>query len=158
MTTFAPGPCDDGVIRAERVVLPCAKASAKWILTATILGSSMAFIDGTVVNVALPALQKDLNATVVGVQWVVEAYSLLLAALLLVGGAMGDRYGRRRIFVFGTALFAVASMWCGLSASIDQLIAARAVQGAGAALLVPGSLAIISSSFPTEERGRAIGT
>lgn len=137
---------------------PCPKASAKWILTATILGSSMAFIDGTVVNVALPALQKDLNATVVGVQWVVEAYSLLLAALLLVGGAMGDRYGRRRIFVFGTALFAVASMWCGLSASIGQLIAARAVQGAGAALLVPGSLAIISSSFANEERGRAIGT
>ena len=158
MTTFAPGPCDDGVIRAESVAVPCAKASAKWILTATILGSSMAFIDGTVVNVALPALQKDLNATVVGVQWVVESYSLLLAALLLVGGAMGDRYGRRRIFVLGTALFAVASTWCGLSASIGQLIAARAVQGAGAALLVPGSLAIISSSFPSEERGRAIGT
>jgi EmrB/QacA subfamily drug resistance transporter len=93
-----------------------------------------------------------------GVQWVVESYSLLLAALLLVGGAMGDRYGRRRIFVFGTVLFAVASVWCGLAASISQLIAARTVQGAGAALLIPGSLAIISSSFPNEERGRAIGT
>lgn len=158
MTTFAPAPCDEGVIRSSPPTGARPSTSAKWILTATILGSSMAFIDGTVVNVALPALQKDLNATVVGVQWVVEAYSLLLAALLLVGGAMGDRYGRRRIFVLGTALFAVASVWCGLSASIGQLVAARAVQGAGAALLVPGSLAIISSSFPNDERGRAIGT
>jgi EmrB/QacA subfamily drug resistance transporter len=157
MTTFAPAPCDDGVIRSSP---PGAKrsTSTEWILTATILGTSMAFIDGTVVNVALPALQKDLNATVVGVQWVVESYSLLLAALLLVGGALGDRYGRRRIFVLGTALFAVASVWCGLAAGIGQLIGARAIQGAGAALLVPGSLAIISNSFSNEERGRAIGT
>ena len=158
MTTFAPAPCDDAVIRSSPAPGVRPGISTKWILTATILGTSMAFIDGTVVNVALPALQKDLNATVVGVQWVVESYSLLLAALLLVGGAMGDRYGRRRIFVLGTALFTVASVWCGLAASIGQLIAARAVQGAGAALLVPGSLAIISNSFPNEERGRAIGT
>jgi EmrB/QacA subfamily drug resistance transporter len=118
----------------------------------------MAFIDGTVVNVALPALQANLNATIVDVQWVIEAYSLLLSALLLVGGSLGDHYGRRRVFLIGVALFAFASAWCGLAASTGQLIAARAAQGFGAALLVPGSLAIISSSFAGNERGRAIGT
>ena len=118
----------------------------------------MAFIDGTVVNVALPFLQKELNATAIGVQWVVEAYSLFLAALLLVGGSLGDRYGRRRIFVVGTVIFAVASAACGISMTIGQLIIARAVQGVGAALLVPGSLAIISASFSKDQRGRAIGT
>jgi EmrB/QacA subfamily drug resistance transporter len=128
------------------------------VLTATILASSMAFIDGTVVNVALPALQTNLNATIVDVQWVIEAYSLMLTAFLLVGGSLGDHYGRRRIFVSGVALFAVASAWCGLAPNIVQLIIARAAQGLGAALLVPGSLAIISSSFPENERGRAIGT
>jgi len=118
----------------------------------------MAFIDSTVVNVALAALQTNLNATIVDVQWVIEAYSLLLSALLLVGGSLGDHYGRRRVFLIGVALFAVASAWCGLAPNIDQLIVARAAQGLGAALLVPGSLAIISSSFPENERGRAIGT
>ncbi|MEY2489379.1 MAG: hypothetical protein QOC70_1321, partial [Verrucomicrobiota bacterium] len=118
----------------------------------------MAFIDGTVVNVALPALQTDLNASLADLQWVIEAYALLLAALLLVGGSLGDRYGRRRIFLIGVAVFAAASVWCGLAASIGQLIIARAAQGFGAALLVPGSLAIISSAFREEERGRAIGT
>jgi EmrB/QacA subfamily drug resistance transporter len=118
----------------------------------------MAFIDGTVVNVALPALQTNLNATIVDVQWVIEAYSLLLAAFLLVGGSLGDHYGRRRVFLAGIALFAFASAWCGFASSIGQLIAARAAQGLGAALLVPGSLAIISSSFAENERGRAIGT
>jgi EmrB/QacA subfamily drug resistance transporter len=118
----------------------------------------MAFIDSTVVNVALPALQTNLNATIVDVQWVIEAYSLLLSALLLVGGSLGDHYGRRRVFLIGVALFAVASTWCGLAPDIHQLIVARATQGLGAALLVPGSLAIISSSFPENERGRAIGT
>jgi EmrB/QacA subfamily drug resistance transporter len=118
----------------------------------------MAFIDSTVVNVALAALQTNLNATIVDVQWVIEAYSLLLSALLLVGGSLGDHYGRRRVFLIGVALFAVASTWCGLAPNIHQLIAARAAQGLGAALLVPGSLAIISSSFPENERGRAIGT
>ena len=118
----------------------------------------MAFIDGTVVNVALPALQKDLDATAIGVQWVVESYSLFLSALLLVGGSLGDYYGRRRVFLMGVCLFALASIWCGLSPGIEQLIVARAVQGVGGALLVPGSLAIISASFPAEERGRAIGT
>ena len=117
----------------------------------------MAFIDGTVVNVALPALQTNLNATAVDVQWVIESYALLLSALLLVGGSLGDHYGRRRIFLLGVLIFAVASGVCGLAGNIRQLILARAFQGLGAALLVPGSLAIISNSFSEEERGRAIG-
>jgi len=118
----------------------------------------MAFIDGTVVNVALPALQANLSATVTDVQWVVEAYALFLAALVLVGGSLGDHFGRRVIFSIGVALFALASIWCGLAPNISQLIAARAVQGVGGALLVPGSLAIISVSFKSEDRGQAIGT
>lgn len=134
------------------------KTSEPWILAATILGSSMAFIDGTVVNVALPALQKNLNATVVDVQWVVEAYALFLAALLLVGGSLGDHFGRRRIYTIGVGLFALASVWCGFAPNINQLIMARAAQGVGGALLVPGSLAIISASFREDKRGKAIGT
>jgi EmrB/QacA subfamily drug resistance transporter len=130
----------------------------RWVLAATILASSMAFIDGTVVNVALPFLQTNLNATAIGLQWVVEAYALFLSALLLVGGSLGDRYGRRRIFNIGVVIFAIASALCGLAANIEQLIAARAVQGIGGALLVPGSLALISSSFRENERGKAIGT
>jgi EmrB/QacA subfamily drug resistance transporter len=118
----------------------------------------MSFIDGTAVNVALPALQRDLGATVAQVQWVVEAYSLFLSALLLVGGSLGDRYGRRRIFLLGVAGFAAASVWCGLAPGTGQLIAARAVQGIAAALLVPGSLALISASFDEKRRGKAIGT
>jgi EmrB/QacA subfamily drug resistance transporter len=129
-----------------------------WILTATILASSMAFIDGTAVNVALPALQTALHATVMDIQWVVESYALLLASLLLLGGSLGDLYGRRKIFVFGVLLFAVASAWCGLAPSIASLIVARGLQGIGAAFLVPGSLAIISASFSESDRGRAIGT
>lgn len=151
-------PCDVGVVLSRKAAAACTKTQGRWILAATILASSMAFIDGTVVNVALPALQKNLNATVIGVQWVVEAYSLFLAALLLVGGSLGDRYGRRRVFVIGVTLFALASMGCGVAAGIDQLILARAVQGIGGALLVPGSLAIISASFDAKHRGRAIGT
>ena len=157
MANFFPQPCDEGVIRARHSVVPCARVSEPWILAATILGSSMAFIDGTVVNVALPALQKNLNATVLDVQWVVESYALFLAALLLAGGSMGDRFGRRRIFCSGVALFALASMGCGLAQSIGQLIAARAFQGVAGALLVPGSLAIISASFDQARRGQAIG-
>src|SRR6266496_1093361 len=151
-------PCDESVIRSRLSSAPCSKLAGRWVLVATTLASSMAFIDSTVVNVALPALQTNLNSTIVDVQWVIEAYSLLLSALLLVGGSLGDHYGRRRIFLVGIALFALASAWCGLASNIGQLIAARAVQGLGAALLVPGSLAIISSSFPENERGRAIGT
>jgi len=151
-------PCDEAVIKSKTAAAPCPKASKPWILAATILGSSMVFIDGTVVNVALPALQTSLNATVVDVQWVVEAYALFLAALLLAGGSLGDHFGRKRVYAVGVALFALASVWCGLSPNIGQLIVARALQGVGGALLVPGSLAIISASFADEERGRAIGT
>jgi len=151
-------PCDDAVIKSKPAAAPCPKSAEPWILAATILGSSMAFIDGTVVNVALPALQKNLNATVIDVQWVVEAYALFLAALLLAGGSLGDYFGRKRIYTIGIALFALASIWCGLAPNVNQLIIARAVQGAGGALLVPGSLAIISASFSEDARGKAIGT
>ena len=151
-------PCDEGVISAKKSVSPCGKAQGRWILAATILGSSMSFIDGTVVNVALPALQANLNATAIDVQWVVESYALFLAALLLLGGSLGDHFGRKRIYAIGVTLFALASMWCGLAPNVGQLIVARAVQGIGGALLVPGSLAIISASFSEDERGQAIGT
>jgi EmrB/QacA subfamily drug resistance transporter len=151
-------PCDEGVVLAAPAARPCAEADRPWVLVTTILGSSLAFVDGTVVNVALPALQRELGASVADVQWVVEAYALLLSALLLVGGAIGDRMGRRRVYASGIALFAAASVACGLAGTVRQLVVARAVQGIGAALLVPGSLAIISASFPAEERGRAIGT
>ena len=114
----------------------------------------MAFIDSTVVNVALPALQSALHATLADVQWVVEAYALFLAALLLIGGSLGDRYGRRRVFTAGVVVFSAASAWCGLAPNIGQLIVARGVQGVGGALLVPGSLALISTNFSESERGR----
>ena len=133
------------------------KQTGFWILLATILGSSLVFMDGTVVNVALPEIQHNLNASVTTLQWVVEAYALTLTALLLVGGSLGDRYGRRYIFTIGIIIFSCASLWCGLSNSIEQLIFARSVQGIGGALLVPGSLAIISAYFPEKERGKAIG-
>src|SRR5712672_2205657 len=157
MSVVLQEPCDENVIRSAPDRPPCSKARGRWILAATILASSMAFIDGTVVNVALPALQTNLNATATDVQWVVESYALFLSALLLVGGSLGDHYGRRRIFMLGVAIFAVASAACGLVGNIHQLIVARAFQGFGAALLVPGSLAIISNSFSEQERGRAIG-
>jgi EmrB/QacA subfamily drug resistance transporter len=151
-------PCDEAAIRSGADGAPCAPQSGPWILAAAILGTSMAFIDSTVVNVALPALQSTFKATVIDVQWVVESYGLLLGALILVGGAAGDLFGRRKIFVTGVIVFALASVACGFAQNIDQLIAARALQGLGAALLTPGSLAIISASFAEEERGRAIGT
>lgn len=132
--------------------------SERIVLAATILGSSMAFIDGTVVNVALPALQSALHASISDVQWVVESYALFLAALLLVGGSLGDTFGRRKVYVIGVAIFAIASTGCGLARNIDMLIWARSVQGLGAALLVPGSLALITASFPERTRGQAIGT
>src|SRR4029077_16180310 len=145
-------------MRSAAVDAPCKPQAGPWILAAAILGTSMAFIDGTVVNVALPALQASFRATVIDVQWVVEAYGLFLGALILVGGSAGDHFGGRRMFGTGVALFATASVACGLARNIDQLIAARSLQGIGAALLTPGSLAIISASFPEQERGRAIGT
>ena len=131
---------------------------SRWTLAATILGSGMTFIDGTVVNVALPALQADLHATITDVQWVVEAYALFLGALILVGGSMGDQFGRKRVFLLGVLSFTAASILCGLAASPHALIVGRALQGIGAAFLVPGSLAIISATFGDAERGRAIGT
>src|SRR3954454_334817 len=118
----------------------------------------MTFIDATVVNVALPALQADLRATITEVQWVIEAYALFLGALLLVGGAMGDQFGRKRVFLGGVVFFTAASILCGLATSAVALIAGRALQGIGAAFLVPGSLAIISATFDDADRGRAIGT
>ena len=153
-------PCDEGFIttRKAAATTECGKAQRRWTLAATILGSSMVFIDGTVVNVALPALQAAFNATVTDVQWVIESYTLFLAALLLLGGALGDRLGRKKIYAIGVVLFALASIWCGLASGVQELIIARAAQGVGGALLVPGSLAIISATFTEKERGKAIGT
>ena len=151
-------PCDQGVVRSLSADAPCTAQAGRWILAATILGSSMAFIDGTVVNVALPALQASLHASVVDVQWVVESYGLFLAALLLVGGSLGDLFGRRLVFLIGVGIFAVASIACGLASNIQQLVIARSVQGVGAAFLVPGSLSLISASFEEKSRGQAIGT
>ncbi len=151
-------PCDEAVIRSRRDESPCRAQAGPWILAATILGSSLAFIDSTVVNVALPALQASLHATIVDVQWVVESYGLFLGALILVGGSFGDLFGRRRMFVLGVAVFAIASAVCGIASDIHQLIIARSIQGMGAAFLVPGSLAIISASFDEKTRGQAIGT
>src|SRR5579863_10295337 len=150
-------PCDEAVMRSAGAAA-CAAESRTWILAATILGSSMAFIDGTVVNVALPALQASFHATVVDVQWVVESYGLFLAALILVGGSLGDLFGRRMVFLIGVGVFAGASVACGLASNVQQLVVARSVQGIGAALLVPGSLSIISASFEGKSRGQAIGT
>ena len=155
---ISPGqrPCDKAVILSG----PCQDASRRygtWVLVATVLGSSMEFIDGTVVNVALPALQRSFGASGAQVQWVVEAYALFLSALLLVGGALGDRYGLRKIYTIGIVLFTVSSVWCGVAPTIGHLIAARALQGVGGAMLVPNSLALVSAHFPPQSRGRAIG-
>jgi EmrB/QacA subfamily drug resistance transporter len=158
MSLIGKPPCDNGVILHGALATPCASPSRHWTLVAAILGSSLAFIDGTVVNVALPALQRALGATAADAQWVMESYALFLGSLLLVGGALGDRFGRRRIFMLGIALFTLASIGCAFSGTVQLLIAMRAVQGVGAALLVPGSLALISATFPQSERGAAIGT
>src|ERR1700682_4618101 len=151
---IAKPPCDVAAILAGSCERPAPK-SGPWVLAATILGSSLAFMDGTVVNVALPALQSALRATIADVQWVVESYALFLAALLLIGGSLGDLYGRRKIFAAGVAVFSVASAWCGFAPNIGQLIVARGLQGIGGALLVPGSLALISANFSQQQRGRA---
>ena len=145
------------MINSESGTAPAAK-SGPWILAATILGSSMAFIDSTVINVAAPKFQSAFRATVIDVQWVIESYGIFLSSLILVGGALGDRFGRRLVFLIGVVIFAVASAACGLAPSIRVLIIARSIQGIGAALLVPGSLAIISASFDEKSRGQAIGT
>ena len=140
----------EGTVRSKR--------SRNWTLAAAVLGSCMAFIDGTVVNIAIPVLQRSMGATVSDTQWIVDAYLLVLSSLMLAGGSIGDHLGRRKVFAIGIAIFAVASAVCGAAANPQQLIAARAFQGLGAALLVPGSLALITATFPANERGRAIGT
>jgi EmrB/QacA subfamily drug resistance transporter len=151
-------PCDEAVVRSVSADVPCTAQAGRWVLAAAILGSSMAFIDSTIVNVALPALQTSLHATIVGVQWVVESYGLFLGALILVGGSLGDLFGRRSMFLVGVGIFAAASIACGLASNIQQLVIARSVQGIGAAFLVPGSLSIISANFDEKTRGQAIGT
>ncbi|HKG29293.1 MAG TPA: MFS transporter [Thermomicrobiales bacterium] len=161
MVAILQAPCDEQVIvhKVPTRPVPCPKDVSRAVLIATILASSMVFIDSSAVNVALPTIQRELGASAAQAQWVVESYALFLAALLLVGGALGDHYGRKRIFVLGTVLFAATSVWCGLSPTIEMLIVARAAQGVAAALLTPASLAIISAAFTDEtERGRAIGT
>jgi EmrB/QacA subfamily drug resistance transporter len=133
-------------------------ARKRWILAATVLGTSLTFIDGSALGVALPAIQSDLGAGPAAVQWVSNAYLLTLGALVLIGGAAGDQFGRRRVFLIGVAVFALASIACGLAPNVELLIAGRAVQGIGAALLTPGALAVIGAAFPPEERGKAFGT
>lgn len=151
-------PGDEAIIRHGCAPTPCARRAQLFVLGATVVGSSMAFIDGTVVNVALPVLQDELGATVAALQWIVESYALFLSALILVGGLMGDQFGRKRVFAWGVVVFALASLLCGIATTAEWLIAARAIQGIGAALLVPGSLALISANFAEDERGRAVGT
>ncbi len=142
---------------ADRGGLSYASRSGRWVLLATVLGSSLAAIDATVVGIALPAIGRDFRTNLATLQWVVTAYTLTLAGLLLFAGALGDKYGRKRIFLIGVAWFAVASALCGVAPNAPALIAARAFQGIGAALLTPGSLAIIEASFRPEDRGKAIG-
>ena len=154
---------DDGAVTAAPEPVPVAgtvragTTAGRWVLVATVLASGMAFLDGTVVNVALPAIGRDLHSGLSGLQWTLDAYLLTLGALLLLGGALGDRYGRRRVFEVGLVAFSTASALCGLAPTLGTLVAARAVQGAGGALLVPGSLALLSASFRPEDRGRAVG-
>ena len=142
---------------AQSPQLRVSSARGRWVLTATVLGSSMALLDSTVVNVALPTIGRNLHASLGELQWTVTAYTLTLAALILLGGSLGDRLGRRRVFLVGVVWFALASVLCGLAPTIFVLIAARVLQGAGGALLTPGSLAIIQATFAPDERPRAVG-
>src|SRR6202795_1769021 len=158
MVGFTRPPCDAGIIRATPA-FPAGLSQKRKRLTlaATILGSSMGLIDGSVVNIALPAIQQALHADAASTQWIVNAYLLLLGALVLVGGSAADLYGRRRIFLVGIAVFTSASIACGLSPDISVLVVSRAVQGLGAALLTPASLAILGATFDEHERSHAIG-
>jgi len=142
---------------APEVGLAYGESAGRWVLAATVLGSSLAFVDATVVNIALPTMGKDLGAGLSGLTWTVNAYTLTLACLILLGGSLGDRVGRRRVFMVGVLWFALASMLCGLALNVEMLIASRALQGIGGALLTPGSLAILQSSFRPADRARAIG-
>ncbi|WP_233828848.1 MFS transporter [Paraburkholderia sp. ZP32-5] len=151
-------PCDELIILSQHATVDSTCRRKRLALAATILGSSMAFIDGSVVNVALPAIQSEISASVAAMQWIVNAYLLFLGSLVLVGGSMGDKLGRRTVFIAGVGIFTLASAACGFAPNAGALIAGRAVQGIGAALFVPSSLAIIGATFEGEERGRAIGT
>ena len=157
MSTFVREPCSDAFVRAAAQPLEISRQAKFAVLVASIVGSTMVFVDGSAVNVILPLLQSQLRTTNAAVQWVMEAYLLFLSALILVGGALGDRFGRRRVFMLGAAIFALASAACSVSQEVWQLVTARVVQGVGAALLTPGSLALIGACFPQAERGRAIG-
>src|SRR6266568_2351277 len=132
-------------------------AQGRWVVAATVLGSGMAALDATVVGIALPAIGREFHAGIAGLQWVVNAYTLTLAGLLLLGGTLGDSYGRRKVFVIGVVWFALASLLCGVAPNVEVLIAARALQGVGGALLTPGSLAILQASFAEDDRMAAIG-
>jgi EmrB/QacA subfamily drug resistance transporter len=158
MPSPQPRPCDAAVIRAVAAGPPCTARQKFFVLAAAILGSSMVYIDGSAVSVVLPVIQTELAATVSTMQWVVNAYTVFLAALMLIGGSTGDRFGRRRVFMIGIAVFTLASLWCGLSSGAAELAVARGVQGVGGALLVPSNLAIIGAGFDEKERGKAIGT
>ena len=150
-------PCEEITIRTARSAPVGSKREKRWVLTASVLGSTMAFIDESVVNVALPRMETDLDTTLAAMQWVINAYTLCMSALLLIGGAAADQLGRRLIFLTGIGIFAAASLGCGLAPNVQVLIPARAIQGVGAALLIPCSLAIIGASFTEAERGAAIG-
>jgi EmrB/QacA subfamily drug resistance transporter len=149
-------PCDELAIRATKPVPACA-ARKEWVLAAAVLGSSMSLLDESVVNVALPAIESSLHTTLPAMQWILNAYTLCISALLLLGGAAADQFGRRKIFLIGITIFAVASVGCGLAPQISVLILARAIQGVGAALLIPCSLALIGAAYDEKERGAAIG-
>ena len=159
MTHAHRGPCDAGQVHAAAPPAGAlSNARKRWILAAAVLGSSLTFIDGSALGVALPAIQNDLAAGPAAVQWVSNAYLLTLGALVLIGGAAGDRFGRRRVFLIGVVLFALASIGCGLAPTVELLIVGRGAQGIGAALLTPGALAVIGATFPPDERGKAFGT
>ena len=155
MSTALPTPCDRG--HAESVDGKSVR-NPGWTLAATMLASSLAFIDGSVVNVALPAIGGDLHVYAAGLSWAINAYLLPLSALLLLGGAAGDHYGRRQMLIAGTLVFALASVGCALASGLDGLLACRTIQGIGAAIVMPNSLGILGSSFEGEARGRAVGT
>jgi EmrB/QacA subfamily drug resistance transporter len=155
---FCRAPCEPAVANTRVQRGPQGARATGWILAATILGSSIAFIDGTVVSIVLPIMQQELHATIVDAQWIVEIYLLFLSSLILVGGAVGDRWGRERVFTGGVIAFGVASIGCAASPNIQWLIAWRAVQGIASAFLIPESLAILGAAFTPGERGRAIGT
>jgi EmrB/QacA subfamily drug resistance transporter len=139
------------------LMLSLSSAAGRWALAATVLGTSLAFLDATIVNIALPKIGENLDASLAGLQWTINGYTLSLAGLILLGGALGDRYGRRRVFLVGVVWFALASLLCALAPGIEWLVGARILQGVGGALLAPGSLALIQTSFRAEDRGRAIG-